>query len=133
MSLDLRIHSIPYSLNMIPVLWRQMAQHIAVPVVLCGKPQQAAISDLCRPEGWVGSSQESAFQANGPDSSTRIGQRSWQCPCHFATAPGTTGTDCQVSSWSPDPPKPTSFLDTAQAVSCRLPTTVARVVTWDLR
>ena len=66
-----------------------MVQHTGVPAVLCGRPRQAMLSNLCQLEGWVGSLRESAFRANDPDSLRATDRKSWQYLCHSATTPKT--------------------------------------------
>jgi hypothetical protein len=68
-----------------------MVQHTGVLVALCGKPQQARLSNLCPLAEWVGSLQELTFQANAPDSSAMNGRKSLQYLCHFVIAPEITG------------------------------------------
>jgi hypothetical protein len=76
---------------MTQALWRQMVQRTGVLAVLCGKPRQARLLNLCPLAEWVGSLQELTFQANAPDSSTTTDQKNLQYLCHFVTAPEISG------------------------------------------
>jgi len=74
-----------------------MVQHTGVPAVLCGRPQQATLSNLCQLAEWVGSLQELAFQANDLDFSTATGPKSWQYLYRSVTAPKTSKLVIQIN------------------------------------